>query len=98
MESHYRTGNHQDSYTAKQHGQAAYDTIDLQQSDILGKANYELDNTYPKYMYSNPWLDYGRNTCITAIDIGSIGVYEACHYKIMGFKEFMEDVKNWVKN
>ena len=63
------------------------------QADILGKVNYQLDNTYPKYIYQNPWLEHGSNTCITAIDFGNIGVYQACHYKIMGFKEFMEDIE-----
>ena len=63
------------------------------QADILGRINYELDNTYPKYIYCNPWYDYGSNTCITAVDVGNIGVYQACHYKIISFEEFMEDVK-----
>ena len=63
------------------------------QSDILGKVNYELDNTYPKYIYRNPWLDYNISTCISALDVGNIGVYQACHYKIISFKEFMEDVE-----
>ena len=63
-------------------------------SNLLGKANYELNQMFPKYIYRNPWLDYNISTCISALDVGNISVYEACHYKIISFKEFMEDIKN----